>query len=161
KRPRCPEGHISCFSASFPGGASGARERRSGEGESCRDRTCCKRWLGGSCAWSARTRSASPLTAWIRPERRRPPTSSLRSCGRRTRASVDGSHKRARLRYERGSRSPEGYYHASFDSRALIECLLAPLGPAGSRLYRTAVFDARTDSPVSVAAGMAEADAVL
>src|SRR5262249_48623606 len=39
--------------------------------------------------------------------------------------------------------------------------LLAPLGPGGSRRYRTAVFDFRTDAPVDAPLQEAPADAVL
>jgi uridine kinase len=77
------------------------------------------------------------------------------------RATIDGFHNPARLRYRRGSTSPEGYYHDSFDCRAVVACLLAPLGPDGSRWFRPAVFDARADAAVPDAPRMAEADAVL
>jgi uridine kinase len=86
----------------------------------------------------------------------------LRAGGRPViRASVDGFHNPARVRHARGRLSPEGYYRDSFDCRALVESLLAPLGPGGSRLYRTAVFDHRTDSEVRTPPRVAEADGVL
>src|ERR1044071_978248 len=62
------------------------------------------------------------------------------------RASIDGFHNPSHIRHKRGSTSPEGYYHESFNYPALIESLLVPLGPSGSREYRSAVFDYRTDS---------------
>lgn len=77
------------------------------------------------------------------------------------RASIDGFHHPAARRYRRGRASPEGYYHDSFDHDALIESVLAPLGPGGSRTYRRAVFDFRTDAPVESPAAVAPADAVL
>jgi uridine kinase len=77
------------------------------------------------------------------------------------RASVDGFHNPARVRHARGATSPEGYYRDSFNCRALVESLLAPLGPGGSRRYRTAVFDYRTDSEVSTPRRAAEENAVL
>ncbi|WP_433528019.1 uridylate kinase [Micromonospora sp. CA-263727] len=61
-------------------------------------------------------------------------------------ASVDGFHRPRRLRYRRGSLSPEGYYEDSFDHDALVLSLLRPLGPGGSGHYRTAVFDHRGDT---------------
>ena len=86
----------------------------------------------------------------------------LRARGRPVvRASVDGFHHPARIRHRRGSLSPEGYYHDSFNCRALVECLLAPLGPGGSLRYRTAVFDFRADSGVDMTARVAEVNAVL
>ena len=77
------------------------------------------------------------------------------------RASIDGFHHPAHLRYQRGSTSPEGYYHDSFNCEVLIECLLAPLGMGGSRRYRSAVFDFRTNSEVQVTPRVAEGHAVL
>jgi uridine kinase len=76
-------------------------------------------------------------------------------------ASIDGFHNPARIRYTRGDSSPEGYYYDSFNYTALLESLLAPLGPDGSRRYRSAVFDYRADSEASVSEGVAEADAIL
>ena len=86
----------------------------------------------------------------------------LQACGRPViRASVDGFHNPAHVRYKRGSDSPEGYYRDSFNYAALIETLLAPLGPNGSRLYRSAIFDYRKDSEVHVPTQAAESDAIL
>jgi uridine kinase len=77
------------------------------------------------------------------------------------RASVDGFHNRAAVRHRRGAGSPEGFYRDSFDYAALAASLLIPLGPGGSRQYRTAVFDHRTDSEVQVSSRVAEANTVL
>lgn len=77
------------------------------------------------------------------------------------RASIDGFHNPARIRHRRGSTSPEGYYHDSFNYQALIESLLNPLGPGGSGQYRCAVFDYRTDSEVQIPCHRAKANAVL
>jgi uridine kinase len=72
------------------------------------------------------------------------------------RGSIDGFHNPAVIRHRRASTSPEGYFRDSFNHTALVETLLAPLGPGGNRLYRRAVFDFRTDlavdSPVEEAA---------
>ena len=88
--------------------------------------------------------------------------SPLRAYGRTViRASIDGFHNPAHVRHARGDTSPEGYYRDSFDCRALVESLLSPLGPGGSRRYRTAVFDYRTDSEVRAPERVAAANAVL
>jgi uridine kinase len=84
------------------------------------------------------------------------------SIGRPTiRASIDGFHRPRAERYLRGPDSPEGYYRDSFDSAALRETLLDPLGPLGDRRYRTSVFDFRADAPVAAPLRQASAKAVL
>lgn len=86
----------------------------------------------------------------------------LRELGRDVvRASIDGFHNPARVRHRRGADSPEGYFRDSFDHASLIRELLAPLGPGGSRRYRAAVFDFRTDSARSEPLARADDDAVL
>ena len=86
----------------------------------------------------------------------------LRACGRPViLASIDGFHNPARIRHERGDTSPEGYYHDSFNYQALIESLLVPLGPAGSRRYVSACFDYRTDSELKSLIRVAEVNAIL
>jgi uridine kinase len=76
-------------------------------------------------------------------------------------ASVDGFHNPARVRYQRGEDSPEGYYRDSFNYPMLIEVLLAPLGPSGSRRYRSAIFDYRMDCDVDQPPAVADARSVL
>lgn len=86
----------------------------------------------------------------------------LRAHGRPViRASIDGFHNPARIRHRRGATSPEGYYSDSFNYQALIESLLAPLGPGGSRQYLSAIFDYRTDSEIQAPIQAAEINAVL
>jgi uridine kinase len=77
------------------------------------------------------------------------------------RASIDGFHRPRADRHRRGELSAEGYYHDSFDYPALRGSLLDPLGPAGTRRYRTATFDFRTDQPRTGPSALAPADAVL
>jgi uridine kinase len=77
------------------------------------------------------------------------------------RASVDGFHRPRVDRHRRGELSAEGYYHDSFDYPALRANLLDPLGPGGTRRYRTATFDLRTDQPRVEPSVLAPADAVL
>ena len=77
------------------------------------------------------------------------------------RASVEGFHNPKSVRYRRGRHSPEGFFQDSFNYEALITALLAPLGPAGPRTYRRAIFDHRTDSEVNTPFETAAPDAVL
>ena len=77
------------------------------------------------------------------------------------RASVDGFHNPRSVRYKLGRGSPEGYFLDSFNYSALISVLLAPLGPGGTRRYRRAVFNYRTDSEVATPFETAAEDAML
>jgi uridine kinase len=77
------------------------------------------------------------------------------------RASIDGFHNPAAIRRRRGSASPEGYFHDSFNYPALVEVLLQPLGLGGSRAIRRAVFDFRTDQSVEMPLERAKPNAIL
>ncbi len=77
------------------------------------------------------------------------------------RASLDRFHNPAAHRYRLGAASPEGFYRDSFDYPALTAALLRPLGPGGTRGYRRAVFDFRSDSPVDAPLEQAAPDAIL
>lgn len=77
------------------------------------------------------------------------------------RASIDGFHNPACMRHRRGEDAPQGCYHDSFNYQTLRDLLLAPLGPHGSRQYRSAIFDYRTDSEAQTAIQVAEVNAVL
>jgi uridine kinase len=57
--------------------------------------------------------------------------------------------------------SPEGYFLDSFDYTALLSELLDPLGPGGTRRFRRAVFDCRSDRSVAVLPETAGAEAIL
>jgi uridine kinase len=77
------------------------------------------------------------------------------------RASIDGFHNPRSVRYRRGRHSPEGYYLDSFNLGALTLMLLEPLGPGGSRRYRTAVFDYRIDTVIDSRQDEADPKALL
>jgi uridine kinase len=85
----------------------------------------------------------------------------LTSSGRQIiRSSVDGFHhpKAHRLRNGEG---PDSYYYDSHNYPLIVESVLAPLGPGGSRRVRVARFDFRTDSEVDSPEVRAEDDAIL
>lgn len=77
------------------------------------------------------------------------------------RASIDGFHRPKKDRYRRGEFSPEGYYNDSFDIEAIKRFLLLPLGPDGTKEYRTEVFDFRKDSPIFLPPAYVPENAVL
>ena len=77
------------------------------------------------------------------------------------RGSIDGFHHPRSVRYRRGRSSPEGYFRDSFNYEALTTSLLHPLGPGGSRSYRRAVFDYRTDSHVDLPTEEAQPNSIL
>jgi uridine kinase len=77
------------------------------------------------------------------------------------RASVDGFHNPRVIRYQLGPDSPEGYYRDSFNHKAILECLLRPLGPGGSLRYRPSSYDYRLDTPLREPFKTAPQDAVL
>lgn len=77
------------------------------------------------------------------------------------RASVDGFHNPAAVRRRRAPLSPQGYFYDSFNYAALLNSLLEPLGPHGSREFRRAVFDFRTDEAVDSPLERAAPNAVL
>jgi uridine kinase len=77
------------------------------------------------------------------------------------RASADGFQRPSVERRRRGPESPEGYYLDAFDLDALRRELLDPLGPGGSRRYRTAAFDLAADEPLALPQLTAADDAVV
>ena len=57
--------------------------------------------------------------------------------------------------------SPEGYFADSFDYAGLGRALLEPMGPGGTRRFRRAIFDHRSDGPVEDPVEQVAPDAVL
>ena len=86
----------------------------------------------------------------------------LRDRGRPViRATIDEFMHPKSIRYSRGVDSPEGCYHDSFDFDALHDALLRPLGPRGSRRFRTRSYDRDRDLVVSMPIQTATVDTVL
>ena len=77
------------------------------------------------------------------------------------RASADGFHHPPAIRHRRGRGSPEGYFRDSYDYPRMVELLLDPLGPGGSRRYVRAVYDVHAESPVAVEPRTAGPGAIL
>jgi len=72
----------------------------------------------------------------------------LRARGRVVlRACADDFQNPPEIRWRLGRRSPEGFFRHAVDFAALRSQLLEPLGPQGSRLYRTATFDVHASRP--------------
>jgi uridine kinase len=76
-------------------------------------------------------------------------------------ASVDGFHNPREVRYRRGKTSAVGFYLDSYNYGELQKVLLDPLGPGGSRVYCSAIFDHSTNSPVPMRWSVADLGAVL
>jgi uridine kinase len=86
----------------------------------------------------------------------------VRKLGRAAiRASIDGFHNPASVRYRLGRTSPLGYFKDSFNYAALKTNLLVPLGPHGSRAYRSSAFDHRKDSEVLSPLRQAQPESIL
>ena len=86
----------------------------------------------------------------------------VRGLGRpAVRVSVDDFHHERPVRYRRGRSSPEGFWRDSYDYVRFRRDVLAPFGPGGSRLYRHAARDVRSDAALDVEPRVAEPGSVL
>ncbi|MGN6300791.1 MAG: uridine kinase [Angustibacter sp.] len=75
----------------------------------------------------------------------------LQSRGRPVvRVGVDGFHHPRAVRYQRGRRSPEGFYRDSYDLEALRRHVLTPLGPEGDGWFVPAVHDVEHDQVLAL-----------
>ena len=103
------------------------------------------------CSASGKTTLADELAGAVRERTRRAVV----------RVGIDYFKRAVALRTAFPRDSPESYYLDSWDNEAIRAELLVPLGPGGSRRYRTAMMDlpaqVPADGPVQVAAD----DAVL
>jgi uridine kinase len=77
------------------------------------------------------------------------------------RISVDDFHRRRADRYRRGRDSPVGFWLDAFDYARLHADVLVPLGPGGTRRFRTAAHDLACDRVLQPPAQLAEPGSVL
>jgi uridine kinase len=75
--------------------------------------------------------------------------------------TMDGFHHPRAHRHRRGRTSARGYYEDAYDVAAFAREVLVPLGPGGSRRYRTAIRDLASDEPIDEAPVEAPEDAVV
>jgi uridine kinase len=66
------------------------------------------------------------------------------------RASVDGFHHPPSTRYQRGRRSPEGFFLDSYDYDAVRRLLLEPLARSGERRFVRRIYDVHAETRVEV-----------
>ncbi len=77
------------------------------------------------------------------------------------RASVDGFHQPAQMRYRQGRSSPEGFFHDSHDYPQLDRLLLDPLSRGGSGRFVRRAYDVSAEQPVPLVTEVAPVGAVL
>jgi uridine kinase len=77
------------------------------------------------------------------------------------RALGDNFRNPREVRYSQGRFSPRGYYEDSVDNNTLLGSLLNPLGPDGTRSYRAASYDSKTDRLLNLPEQTAPEDAVI
>ncbi|WP_328473061.1 uridylate kinase [Actinoplanes sp. NBC_00393] len=77
------------------------------------------------------------------------------------RVSLDHFKRHIDLRTRYAPGTPESYYHEMFDVDAIRDLLLAPLGPGGTREYRTQIMDFSGRTPIDSGIHRAPGDAIL
>ncbi|MBN2012982.1 hypothetical protein JW960_26870 [candidate division KSB1 bacterium] len=77
------------------------------------------------------------------------------------RASIDGFHNPSDIRYRRGEHSIDGYIDDSFNYQAVVNNVLAPLGPGGDFRYKGSAFDFITNQSMSAIVEKAQSDSIL
>lgn len=77
------------------------------------------------------------------------------------RAFGDNFRHPREVRYRQGRLSPEGYYEDSVDQEKLADWLLNPLGPEGTRMYRAASYNSKTDTVLDPPEQVAPGNAVV
>jgi uridine kinase len=113
------------------------------------DDTCVRVGIDGPDG-AGKTFFADELAAVLR-ERNRPAV----------RVSLDDFHNVRAVRYRLGRDSPEGFWRYAFNHSRFRADVLEPLGPGGSRRYRAAAHDLRTDAVLEPEPQRAPAGAVL
>ena len=73
----------------------------------------------------------------------------------------DGFHNPRDIRYRQGRSSARGYYEDAYDFGVLVERVLIPLGPNGSRIYATKVHDLISDQTKTDLVATAPEDAMV
>jgi uridine kinase len=73
----------------------------------------------------------------------------------------DGFHHVRERRRRQGPTSARGYYEDAYDIDALVERVLVPLGPGGSREYAVRVHDLATDEVIGDETATAHEDAIV
>jgi uridine kinase len=91
--------------------------------------------IDGFCA-AGKTTLADALEVELRARGR----SVIRACG-------DDFQNPPNIRYQLGERSPEGFFRHAMNFAGLRRELLAPLGPGGSLVYRTTIYDVFASQP--------------
>lgn len=76
------------------------------------------------------------------------------------RATTDDFQNPPEIRWQLGPDSPEGFYRHAIDFAALRRELLDPLGPGGTRAYRTSVYDLHARHPKLSPIAMADVDSI-
>ena len=79
------------------------------------------------------------------------------------RASLDGYHNPAEVRYEQGKDSPQGYFDDSFNYDALVKTLLSPLSDTNTdpQELPIAAYDYREDSTVKNRYARFQSDTIM
>lgn len=77
------------------------------------------------------------------------------------RVSVDHFKRHVDMRTQYPAGSPESYYFEMFDVDAIRDGLLVPLGPGGSRHYRTQIMDFSGRTAIDAGVDVAADDAIL
>lgn len=77
------------------------------------------------------------------------------------RLDSDGFHHPRARRRRNSDDEARGYYDDAYDAEALVDLVLVPLGPGGSRLVATAVHDLASDAVITGARASCAADAIV
>lgn len=86
----------------------------------------------------------------------------LRATGRPVvHVDSDGFHHVRERRRRQGPTSARGYYEDAYDFDALVDRVLVPLGPGGTREYAVRVHDLATDEVIGGETAVAPDDAIV